>query len=64
MLCSYSHLEKDKIEQIKSLEKEIGKTMLAISCQAVQPSPLTPDQLAKIKALEESTGLVLVAVNT
>lgn len=63
MLCCYPQLSKDKIEQIKALEKEIGKTMLAISCQAVQPSQLTGEQLAKVKALEKSTGMVLVAVN-
>jgi hypothetical protein len=63
MLCGYSNLENAKIEKIKALEKEIGKTMLAVSCQAVQASELTEEQLKKIRDLEQSMGMVLVAIN-
>lgn len=62
MLCSYPKLETEKIEKIQALEKEIGKTMIAVSYQAVSPSALTDEQISKIKELEESTGMVLIAV--
>lgn len=63
MLCNFANLENEKVDQIKALEKEIGKVMLAVACKDVPATNLTEDELAKIKALEKSTGLVLVAVN-
>lgn len=63
MLYSMANLGNDRIDKIKALENEIGKTMLAFSSQDLKPTDLSEDQLAKIKSLEESTGLILVAVN-
>lgn len=63
MLCSYANLDDDRVEQIKALEKEIGKTMVAMACWDAKTSDLTEEQISKIKMLEKSTGMVLLAVN-
>ncbi|QTA93905.1 hypothetical protein [Desulfonema magnum] len=63
MLCSFATLENDKVDEIKALEKEIGKTMVAFSCHDVKATQLSEDELAKIKKLEDKMGLSLVAVN-
>ena len=62
MLYSMANLENDKVDKIKALESEIGKTMIAFSGKDLKPTDLSEDQLAKVKSLEDSTGLVLVAV--
>lgn len=63
MICSFSNLDDQTLETIKSLEGELGKTLLAFSCQDLQPSSLDDTQLDKIKALEEKLGMSLVAVD-
>ena len=64
MLCSLStQLASEDLKTINSLEKELGKPLLAFSCQEeLKPAEVTGDQLAKIKALEGKLGLSLVAV--
>lgn len=63
MLCSLSRLEEKHLEQIQSLEKEIGQPILAFSCHDTSPALLDADRLKKVQALEKQLGLSLVAVN-
>ncbi|RZB36518.1 MAG: hypothetical protein SRB2_02014 [Desulfobacteraceae bacterium Eth-SRB2] len=62
MLCSYSKTESVDLEAIQGLEKALGKTLLAFSCQDIKPAELTDEDLAKISELEKKLGIVLVAV--
>ncbi len=62
MLCNIAKLEKDKLEAIQKLEKELGKTLVAFSCHDVKPAQLSDVQLSKIKTAEQKLGLALVAV--
>ncbi|NTW50374.1 MAG: hypothetical protein HGB19_11725 [Chlorobiales bacterium] len=62
MLSSLSKLAPEQIEEIKKLEKEIGKTLLSFSKYDVVSDDLTEDELRKLKALEQKMGTTLVAV--
>ncbi len=62
MLCSYASMEKEHLDNLQGLEKDIGAVLLAFSCKAVKPAQLTPEQLEKIKNLEKELGVVIVAV--
>ena len=62
MLCSLSSLKDQDINEIKSLENELGHTVLAFSCHEAEPASLDEAKLEKIRALESSLGLSLVAV--
>jgi hypothetical protein len=64
MLCSLSSLEKDQIEAIQSLEKQLGKALLAYSCNEAPIASVSEDDLREIKDLEGRLGIALVAVNT
>jgi hypothetical protein len=63
MICSLSNkLDENAINEIKSLENQLGKTILAFSCHDVKPDKLDENQLASIQSLENKLGLSLVAV--
>lgn len=62
MMCSLARLDNDTIEAVKSLEKDIGKTILAYSCGEANPAALQDEELNKIKEVETKLGLALVAV--
>ncbi len=65
MFCGYSeNLSKDDVNLLNNLEKEIGKTILAFSCQDFKPSDISQEQIAKIADVEKKIGAVLVAVNS
>jgi len=63
MLCSLTRLNDQDLEQIRSLESELGQTLLAFSCHAASPAVLDMETLAKVQALENKLGLSLVAVD-
>jgi hypothetical protein len=63
MICSLSNLEEKDLSQIQSLEKDLGKTLLAFSCHEIPASTLEADKLEKIQDLEKQLGLSLVAVD-
>lgn len=64
MLCSLStKLGDQELNAIKTLEKEVGHSLLAFSCHALKPAEVNTDQLAKIQTLENKLGISLVAVN-
>lgn len=60
MLCSLS----TKLGAIKTLEKELGKTLLAFSCYPLKPAEISKDQLAKVQEVEKKLGISLVAVSS
>ncbi|NTV48004.1 MAG: hypothetical protein HGB11_16135 [Chlorobiales bacterium] len=62
MLSSLSKLAPEQIDEIKKLEKEMGKTLLSFSAYDVAFDELTESQLSKLKALEQKMGISLVAV--
>jgi hypothetical protein len=65
MLCSLStKLGQQDLEHIKSLEKEVGKTILSFTCHEVKPASLNEDQINKIKNFESQIGVSLVAVES
>ncbi len=64
MLCSLSSkLTEDHLQSIRSLEEEIGKTLLAFSCHDIKPSSLNENELSKIQKLEKDLSISLVAVD-
>ncbi len=62
MICSYAAMDKEKLEGLKALEKELGSILLAFSCKEVTPAKLSSEQLEKIKNLEKELGMVIVAI--
>jgi len=63
MLCSLStKIKPETLHAIQSLEKELGKTLLAFSCHDLKPAELKHEELARIKEMENKLGLSLVAV--
>jgi hypothetical protein len=62
MMCSLSHLDEQVLNQIKSLETDLGKSLLAFSCHDIKPSSLESDELKKIEELEKKLGISIVAV--
>ena len=63
MLCSLSNLNSQDLNQIQSLETEMGQPLLAFSCHNLSPATVSAEQLAKIQALEKKLGISLLAVN-
>jgi len=62
MLCSYSKTESVDLKAIQGLEKDLGKTLLAFSCQDIKPAEVKDEELARINELEKKLGVVLVAI--
>jgi hypothetical protein len=61
MLCSLSQLDNDRLEQIRSLEDELGKNLLSFTCHEIKIAPLDDEELEKIEDLENKLGVALVA---
>ncbi|MGM0689791.1 MAG: hypothetical protein ACQESO_09445 [Bacillota bacterium] len=62
MICSYATVDDEKLKALQKLEKDMGRTLLAFSCQEIKPAQLTPEQLERIQALEKDLGFVVVAL--
>lgn len=62
MLSSLSKLTPEQLEEIRSLEQKLGKTLLSFSSYDVVSDDLSEADLATLKALEEKLGTMLVAV--
>ncbi|MCE1273755.1 MAG: hypothetical protein HGB01_07910 [Chlorobiaceae bacterium] len=62
MLSSLSKLSPQQIEEIRSLEQKLGKTLLSFSSYDVVSENLSPEELQMLKALEEKLGTMLIAV--
>lgn len=63
MICSLtSNIDEATLKTVSDLEKDMGKTLLAFSCHAVNPSTLSADELQKVQDVEKKLGVSLVAV--
>ncbi len=62
MLCTLANLEKEKLADIQTLEKSMGKTLIAFSCKDIKIVPLKEDELSQIKQVEKKLNVSLVAV--
>jgi hypothetical protein len=62
MMCSFAALEGGQLEAVQSLEKKMGKVLLAFACKDVNAETLSEDELAELRKAEEKLGLALVAV--
>ncbi|MDI6886047.1 MAG: hypothetical protein QMD22_06845 [archaeon] len=63
MLCNFGKLTKSEQEAVESLEKELGKTILAYRCSInVKPTDLTEKELNRIRKVEDKLNLSLVAI--
>jgi hypothetical protein len=64
MLCSLATKVNDEaIDAINTLEKDLGKTLLAFQCHDLKPSELSAAELQRIKEVETKLGISLVAVD-
>jgi hypothetical protein len=63
MLCSLAtKLDQGQIEQISSLEKELGVPILAFACHQMDAAPIDSAQVDRLRELEDRLGVALVAV--
>jgi hypothetical protein len=62
MLSSLSKLTPQQLEEIRSLEQKLGKTLLSFSSYDVVSEELSESELALLTELEAKLGTMLVAV--
>ena len=62
MLSSLSKLTPEQLEEIRSLEQKLGKTLLSFSSYDVVSEDLDAEEIAALQALEDKLGTMLVAV--
>jgi hypothetical protein len=63
MLCSLAtKLGEKELGELRALEQDLGVTVLAFSCQSIDPAKLSEEQLGKIREVEDRLGVSLVAV--
>ncbi|AOS84879.1 hypothetical protein BIU88_12520 [Chlorobaculum limnaeum] len=62
MLSSLSKLTPEQLEEIRSLEQKLGKTLLSFSTYDVVSDDLNTEEIATLQALEDKLGTMLVAV--
>lgn len=55
-----AHLDTTRLHEIRSLEQEMGKVLVALD-PAPSPAELTTEQLEKLRAAEQRLGVVMVA---
>jgi hypothetical protein len=63
MLSSLSKLTPQQLEEIRVLERELGKTLLSFSSYEVVTAELAESELSRVRELEEKLGTMLVAVS-
>ena len=63
MLCSLAtKLDQGQIQEIESLEKDLGTPILAFACHQMDAAPIDTAQVDRLKELEDRLGVALVAV--
>ncbi|RJP15568.1 MAG: hypothetical protein C4520_20115 [Candidatus Abyssobacteria bacterium SURF_5] len=64
MICSIGKIKEKDLDEIKELEEELGKTILAFQCShKMTPAELKEDELERLRKTEEKLHLTLVAVD-
>ncbi|MEF8824017.1 MAG: hypothetical protein V5B78_02430 [Desulfohalobiaceae bacterium] len=62
MVCTLSNLNEEQIREIRNLENELGRPLLAFSCFDLQPAQLDAETVQRIQRLERELGVALLAV--
>ena len=63
MLCSLAtKLDEGQIDEISSLESELGVPILAFACHQMDAAAIDAAQVDRLKELEDKLGVALVAV--
>ncbi len=62
MLSSLSKLTPEQLEEVRQLEKELGKTLLSYSSYDVVADDLSDEELLRVRELEARLGTALVVV--
>lgn len=62
MLSSLSKLSPEELEEVRELERELGKTLLSYSSYDVVAEDLNEDELMRVRELEAKLGTALVVV--
>lgn len=62
MMCGLSKVDEGKLQDIQSMEKKLGKPILAFTCHDISPAELTNEELSRISEMEKKLGIYLVAV--
>ena len=63
MVCSVSALDRNRLQELQSLEQSLGVRLLALSCQETPFAELTSEKLGKVEELEKKLGVTLIAVS-
>ncbi len=56
-----AHLDRDKLQKVEDLERQLGGAIVIAYDQPVVPAELTPEQVAILQRLERELGVCLVA---
>lgn len=62
MYYAVASLDREKLDTVQSLEKKLGKTLLAFSGKDISAAPLKDAELSEIKETEKKLGVTIVAV--
>ena len=63
MLCSLAtKLDQGQLDEISSLESELGVPILAFACHQLDAAPMDAAQIDRLTELENKLGVALVAV--
>ena len=62
MLYTLAPVSAQELEAIQTLERALGKRVLALKQLPVEHNPLTPAELQKVREAEERLGLTLLVV--
>ncbi|HEY5168715.1 MAG TPA: hypothetical protein VIK03_04890 [Thermoleophilia bacterium] len=63
MLCSLAtKLDQGQLQEIESLEKDLGTPILAFACHQMDAAPIDAAQVDRLNELEDRLGVALVAV--
>jgi len=63
MLCSLAtKLDQGQLDEISSLESELGVPILAFACHQMDAAPMDAAQIDRLTELENKLGVALVAV--
>ncbi|MFP4392688.1 MAG: hypothetical protein ACOC3Y_02260 [Desulfohalobiaceae bacterium] len=63
MFCAISpKMSEQDLSAIQSLEQELDRPVLALTCQQTPPAQLTAEQVQKLQEMENKLGITLLAV--
>ncbi len=63
MLCALANLNEEQLQEVKEMEKDLGRPLLAFSCQDLRPAQLDSQSVERIRQAEKELGVALLAVD-